>query len=65
MSKPKLGSGARFASVEASAAKSGARNPAAVAYAAGVAAHGKKRMAQLAEQGKAHHNHGKHYGPDK
>ena len=48
----KLGSGARFKAVEASARKSGARNPAAVAAAAGRAKYGKKRMTALSEAGK-------------
>lgn len=65
MAKAKLGSGSRFAAVEKSAAASGASNPAAVAAAAGIKAHGEKRMQALAKAGKAHHNHGKHYGPDK
>lgn len=49
----KLGSGARFKAVEASAAKSGAKNPAAVAAAAGRAKYGQKKMTALAEAGKA------------
>ncbi len=53
MSKAKLGSGSRFKAVERSAKKSGARNPAAVAYAAGVKAHGKKTMTRLAKAGRA------------
>ena len=48
MKKPKLGSGKRFAAIEKKAAASGASNPAAVAYVAGVKAHGKKKMASLA-----------------
>ncbi len=48
----KLGSGARFKAVEASAAKSGARNPAAIAAAAGRAKYGQKKMTALAEAGK-------------
>lgn len=45
---PKLGTGARFRAVEASAAASGARNPAAVAAAVGRKKYGAKRMAGLA-----------------
>lgn len=52
MSKAKLGSGARFKAVEKSAAKSGARNPAAVAASAGRKAHGEKKMAQWATAGR-------------
>ena len=53
--KAKLGSGKRFAAVEQSAAASGARNPGAVAYAAGVKAHGKAKMAALAQAGRNRH----------
>ena len=52
MAKPKLGSGARFKAVEKSAAKGGARNPAAVAAAAGRKKWGQKKMTQLAQHGK-------------
>lgn len=52
MAKAKLGSGARFKAVEASARKSGAKNPAAVAAAAGRAKYGQKKMTQLAKKGK-------------
>lgn len=45
--KPKLGSGKRFATIEAKAKKSGARDPAAVAASAGIQAHGVERMEQL------------------
>lgn len=48
----KLGSGSRFAAIEASAKASGARNPAAVAAAAGIKAHGKKQMAKWAAAGR-------------
>lgn len=51
--KPKLGSGARFAAVEKSAAASGAENPAAVAASAGIKKYGKKKMQKLAQAGKA------------
>ena len=50
--RAKLGSGARFKAVEASARKSGASNPAAVAAAAGRKKYGQKRMTSLAEAGK-------------
>ncbi len=52
LAKGKLGSGSRFAAVERSAAASGARDPGAVAYMAGVKAHGKAKMSQLAQAGK-------------
>lgn len=48
----KLGSGKRFAAVEASAKASGARNPAAVAAAAGMKKYGKGRMEAMARAGK-------------
>lgn len=50
--KPKLGSGARFKAVEESAAKSGARNPAAVAAAAGDKKYGAKKMGEMAAKGR-------------
>lgn len=50
--KPKLGSGARFKAVEAAAAKSGAKNPAAVAAAAGIKKYGVKKMEAMAQKGK-------------
>jgi hypothetical protein len=50
--KAKLGSGKRFAAIEASARASGARNPAAVAAAAGIRAHGKRKMARWAAAGR-------------
>lgn len=53
--KPKLGSGARFKAVEASARKSGAENPAAVAAAAGRKKYGAKKMAQLSAHGRKQH----------
>lgn len=59
MSKAKLGSGARFKAVERSAAASGARNPAAVAAAAGRAAHGQKAMTRYSQQGKRDAKKGK------
>lgn len=52
MAKPKLGSGKRFAQVEASAKASGARDPAAVAAMAGMRKWGKKRMVQMAVAGR-------------
>lgn len=48
----KLGTGERFAAVEAAARRSGARNPAAVAAAAGRAKYGQKKMTKLAVAGK-------------
>ena len=50
--KPKLGTGARFKAVMESAKHSGARNPRAVAAAAGIAKYGKARMAKMAAQGR-------------
>jgi hypothetical protein len=52
MAKAKLGSGARFKKVEEEAAKSGAKNPAAVAAAAGMKKYGKKKMEKMAQAGK-------------
>lgn len=52
MAKPRLGSGARFKAVEASARKSGARNPAAVAAAVGRKKYGAKKMAKLSAMGR-------------
>lgn len=51
---PKLGSGARFAAVAASARKSGARNPNAVAAAVGRKKYGAKKMAALSAAGRKH-----------
>jgi hypothetical protein len=48
----KLGSGKRFAAVEAAAKASGAKNPAAVAANAGRKAHGARTMAKLASKGR-------------
>ena len=48
MAKARLGAGIRFKAVEAAAAASGARNPAAVAAAAGTHKYGKKRMQRWA-----------------
>ena len=52
MAKAKLGSGARFRAVERKAAASGARNPAAVAAAAGRKKYGNAKMAKLAAAGR-------------
>lgn len=52
MAKPKLGSGARFKAVEKAAAASGARDPAAVAAAAGRAKYGNKKMQTMAAKGR-------------
>jgi hypothetical protein len=52
MAKAKLGSGARFKAVEASARKSGARDPGAVAAAAGRKKYGAKKMAKMAAAGR-------------
>lgn len=52
MAKAKLGSGARFKAVMKSAKKSGARNPAAVAAAAGRKKYGAKKMAKWAAAGR-------------
>ncbi len=46
--KPKLGSGKRFAAIEAKAKKYGATNPAAVAAAAGIKKYGQKKMTKMA-----------------
>lgn len=50
--KAPLGQGGRFAAVEAKARASGARNPAAVAAAAGRKKYGAKKMAKLAAKGR-------------
>lgn len=50
--KPKLGSGARFKAVEASAKASGASNPAAVAAAVGIKKYGAKKMSKMAAAAK-------------
>lgn len=52
MAKAKLGSGARFKAVEKSAKASGARNPAAVAAAAGRKKWGQKKMTELSVKGR-------------
>lgn len=51
-SLPKLGTGKRFAAVEASAAKGGARNPAAVAATAGRRKYGKAAFQAMAVGGR-------------
>lgn len=48
----KLGSGSRFKAVSAAAAKSGARDPDAVAAAAGMKKYGKAKMEKMAQAGK-------------
>ena len=48
----KLGGGGRFAAIEAKAKASGARNPAAVAAAAGMAKYGIKKMTKMSVAGK-------------
>lgn len=53
--KPKLGSGARFKAVERSAAASGAKDPAAVAAAAGIKKYGVSKMASMAAAGRKRH----------
>ena len=50
--KARLGSGARFKAVEASAKAGGARNPAAVAAAAGMKKYGVAKMERMARAGK-------------
>ena len=48
----KLGGGGRFAKVEAAAKKSGAKNPGAVAAAAGIKKYGVAKMEKMAHAGK-------------
>lgn len=50
--KAKLGSGGRFAAVEAAAKKSGAKNPGAVAAAVGRKKYGAEKMAKMAAKGR-------------
>lgn len=52
--KSPLGSGGRFKAVEASARASGAKDPAAVAAAAGRKKYGAKKMAAMAAAGRKH-----------
>lgn len=56
---PKLGSGERFKMVERAAAKSGAKNPAAVAAAAGIKKYGQAKMTKMAQAGKKRAARGK------
>jgi hypothetical protein len=53
MAKAKLGSGSRFKAVEASAKKSGAENPAAVAGAVMWKKYGKEKGSELIKKGKS------------
>lgn len=55
--KPKLGSGARFASLKKSLAKRGARNPGALAAYIGRKTLGKARFQKLAARGRARARH--------
>ncbi len=48
----KLGGGGRFAKLEAEAKKGGAKNPEAVAAAAGIKKYGKEKMAKMAAAGR-------------
>jgi len=57
--KKPLGEGSRFAAIEASAKASGAKNPAAVAAAAGRKAHGQKSMTRYSKKGKSDAKKGK------
>ena len=50
--KPKLGSGERFKQLAAKAAAGGAKNPDAVAAAAGMKKYGKKKMTAMAKAGR-------------
>jgi hypothetical protein len=59
MAKAELGSGARFKKVEAEAKKSGAKNPAAVAAAAGRKKYGQEEMTKLSQKGKKDAKKGK------
>lgn len=54
-----LGSGANFRAIEKKARASGARNPAAVAAAAGRKAHGKKAMTRYSAMGRRRKSGGK------
>lgn len=57
--KPKLGSGDRFKAIERKAAASGARDPKAVAAAAGIKKYGVEKMEKMAKAGKARKAKGK------
>lgn len=48
----KLGGGGRFKAIEEKAAKSGAKNPKAVAATVGMKKYGKKKMASMAAKGR-------------
>lgn len=48
----KLGGGGRFAAIEKASAKSGAKNPAAVAAAAGIKKYGQAKMTKMATAGR-------------
>lgn len=48
----RLGGGGRFARIKAKAAASGARNPGAVAAAAGIKKYGQAKMTKMAQAGK-------------
>lgn len=52
MSKPKLGSGARFKKLTKTLAKKGAKNPKALAAWIGRKKYGKKKFQKLAKKGK-------------
>jgi hypothetical protein len=56
---PKLGSGKRFKQVAASAAKSGARDPNAVAASVGRKKYGAKKMAAMSAAGRKRKGGGK------
>jgi len=57
--KKPLGEGSRFEDIEKKAAKSGAKNPAAVAAAAGDKKYGIAKMEKLAQKGKKDAKKGK------
>ena len=57
--KPPLGQGGRFAQIERQAAASGARDPSAVAAAAGRAKYGPQKMAALSAKGRRDAKKGK------
>lgn len=57
--KAPLGEGSRFKKVEAEAKASGAKDPGAVAAAAGRKAHGQKAMTRYSKKGKADAKKGK------
>lgn len=49
----KLGGGGRFAKIKAKAAASGAKNPGAVAAAAGIKKYGQTKMTKMSQAGRA------------